>query len=212
MKFSFNEATHCYTQGGIEIPSVTRTLDHAGLVSYDMIRAEILQRKSLIGTYVHVGTQYYDEGKLDWSSLDDHTKGRVEAWANFRAETGFVPRRIEARFIAEVNGMKFGLTVDREGLFRTNEAIIDIKTSATFQHWWAVQGAGYALGVPDFERKIDSPLALFARRRRIAIQLFDNGTYKKFDFNDRRDADVFMSALMITNWKKNHGTPIRKIE
>lgn len=181
-----------------------------------MVRQDILERKSTIGTYVHLGTQFYDEGTagvgkgLDWKSLDDKTKGRVEAWAKFREDTGFVPRLIEKRCVAEVNGMKFGLTVDREGRFRNAEAVIDIKTSESFHEWWAIQLGGYALGCPGPDGL--SPLALFHSRRRMIVQLFDNGKYKKHDFNDRRDADIFIAALTITIWKTNHGIPIRRLE
>jgi hypothetical protein len=197
---------------GRVVPSVTRVLDHAGLVSYDMVKREILERKSTIGTLVHLATHYYDNGDLDWSSLDDHTKGRTEAWANFRSDTGFVPRLVEERCIASVNGMVFGLTVDREGLMRGREAVIEIKNAATAEAWWAIQLAGYALGVPDPDGKNSSPRALFARRRRMAVQLFPDGKYKKHDFLDCQDAEIFISTLHIAHWKLKAGITLREIE
>src|SRR5216683_1940928 len=105
------------------------------------------------------------------------------------------------RYVATVNGMTYGLTVDREGFFKKDEAIIDLKTSAAVAPWCGIQLAGYALGVPDFEGKIMSPLTLFYRRRRMIVQLCENGKYKKFDFSDTHDANVFISALHITLWK-----------
>jgi hypothetical protein len=207
---AFDEATHAYTMEGHSIPSVTRVLDHAGLISYDMVRREILERKSAIGTLVHLATQYYDVGDLDWTSLDEHTKGRTEAWASFREDTGFVPRLIEERCVSSVNGMTFGLTIDREGLMRGQEAVVEIKNAATVEPWWAIQTAGYALGVPD--GKHTSARALFARRRRLAVQLFPDGRYKKHDFADSQDAEVFISTLHIACWKLNHGSPLRRIE
>lgn len=201
---------------GHSVPSVTRALDHAGLVSYDMVRREILERKSTIGTLVHLATSYYDKGDLDWSSFDEEnpadrdTKGRVEAWANFREDSGFVPRIIEERYIAMINGMTFGLTIDREGLMRGQEAIVEIKNAATREEWWAIQTAGYALGVPD--GKHSSARACFAKRRRMAVQLFPDGRYKKYDFTDFQDAEVFISTLHIAHWKLNHGSPLRRIE
>jgi hypothetical protein len=208
----FDAATHAYTLDGITIPSCTRVLDHAGLVDYSMIRQEILERKSLLGSLVHQATHFYDEQDLDFSSLTDDIKYRVEAWANFRIDTGFVPRLIEKRFVATVNGMTYGLTIDREGLFKKDEAIVDLKTSATIEDWVAVQTSGYALGVPDYNGKTLSPLALFHRRRRMAVQLLSNGKYFKRDFEDRNDATVFISGLHITHWKLNHKKPLRKIE
>lgn len=212
MALVFDGATHSYTLDGIIIPSVTRTLDQAGLVSYDMVRQDILERKSILGSLVHQACHFYDEQDLDFSSLSDDIKWRVEAWANFRSDTGFVPRRIEKRYVATVHGMTYGLTIDREGLFKKDEAIIDLKTSATIEDWVAIQTAGYALGVPDFDGKVLSPLALFHRRRRMAVQLLANGKYKKRDFEDRADATVFISGLHITHWKLEHGSTLRKIE
>lgn len=201
---------------GRTIPSCTRTLDHAGLVSYDMVRKEILDRKSTIGTLVHLGAQYYDEGTLDWSSFngdnpaDCDTKGRIEAWANFRGDTGFVPRLIEEPYIATIHGMTYGLKIDREGLMRGQEAIVEIKNAANVEPWWGIQLAGYALGVPD--GKHSSARALFARRRRMAVQLFPDGRYKKVDYIDSQDAEIFISTLHITQWKLKNGSPLRKIE
>jgi hypothetical protein len=210
VSFEFDERTHAYTHNGVCVPSVTRTLDMAGLVSFDAVRKDILERKSEIGTMVHLATHYYDEGVLDWDSVNEDCKGRIEAWANFRADTGFVPRIIEVPFLASMNGMTFGLKPDRIGVFGKAEAIIDLKTSASVEDWVGVQTAGYALGVPDIEGS--SPLERFYRRRRISVQLFEDGRYKKRDFTDRGDATVFLSALHITTWKMNHGSALRKIQ
>ncbi len=158
-----------------------------------------------------MATQYYDTGELDWASLDDYSKGRTEAWVNFRNDTGFVPRLIEERYIAVVNGMSYGLTIDREGLMRGKETIIEIKTSAAAEPWWAIQTAGYALGVPGPDPN-SSPRALFARRRRMAVQLFADGRYKKYDYVDNQDADVFMSGLHVATWKLSQGDKLRTIE
>jgi hypothetical protein len=216
MAFTFEPSTHSYALNGIVVPSCTRCLDHAGLVSYDMVRREILERKSRIGVLVHQATHYYDEGQLDWNSVHEKIRGYVEGWANFREVTGFVPRRIEQSFCATINGMPVGLTPDREGLFQKREAIVDLKTSSTEQDWWAIQLAGYALGVPDFYGVAtsleSSPIALFVRRRRIAVQLFETGKYRKFDYSEREDANVFISALHLTHWKLKQGNKLRMIE
>src|ERR1700743_2723578 len=107
---SFDEATHAYQRNGLAVLSVTRALEFAGLTNYEGVRQEVLERRSLIGRYVHSATHYYDEGVLDWSSYQDDNphdqemKARVQAWAKFRKETGFTPRLCEEAFIANVNG------------------------------------------------------------------------------------------------------------
>jgi hypothetical protein len=216
--YTFDESTHSYARGGRTVPSVTRVLDHAGLVSYDMVRKEVLERKSLIGRRVHEATQYYDQGDLDWTGFnpdnpyDVEIKGRTEAWANFCKDIGFVPRVIEERYTATIQGMTYGLTVDREGLIRDRECIIDIKNAATIEPWVAIQTAGYALGVPDPLGRGGTNRLLFIRRRRMAVQLFPDGSYKKYEFEDRGDAEVFIAALYLAQWKLSHGTELRPIE
>ena len=209
---TFDESTHSYALDGRTVPSVTRILDHAGLVSYDMVRREILERKSTIGTLVHLATKFHDKGTLDWSSLDKFTKGRTEAWAQFRKDKKFVPRVIEEQFIAMVNGMTYGMTVDREGLLDHKPCIVEIKTSAKVEKWFRIQTAGYALGLPDPEGIGGSPHHLFTRRRRFVVQLFDDGDYYAEEYKDPQDAAIFISSLHVTNWKLANGSPIRKIE
>src|SRR5207253_9068250 len=96
--------------------------------------------------------------------------------------------------------------------FRKQEAIVEIKTSTTVMDFWPAQLAGYALGVPDFNGLLASPIALFTRRRRMAVQLFADGRYKKFDYESRQDAQVFISALHISTWKMARGSKLRPIE
>jgi hypothetical protein len=215
--YAFDEVTHAYALGGRCVPSVTRVLDHAGLVSYDMVRKDILDRKSNLGTLVHRACEYYDQGDLDWSYFDadnpadQDVKGRLQAWASFRADTGFAPRLIEERYIAIFNGMSYGLTVDRLGFMRGTEAVVEIKNAASVEPWWAIQLAGYALGVPDVDGSV-GPRSLFARRRRMVVQLFPDGRYKKYDFTEYQDAEVFSWTLGIAHWKLMKGSALRKIE
>jgi hypothetical protein len=215
---TFDESLHCYYRSGIVVPSVTRIMDHAGLASYDMVRADVLERKAVIGKMVHLATRYNDLNDLDWSTFreenpaDRHVRGCVNAWVAFRAETGFKPRRIEEPFIATVNSMTFGMTIDREGDMGNREAVVEIKTASVAERWWALQLAGYALGTPDHTGRGRSARALFAARRRFAVQLFPDGSYKKFDYTDPQDADVFISSLHVTQWKLNRGYAMRKIE
>jgi len=211
----FDEATHAYSMNGYVVPSVTRIIDHAGLTSYEMVRKEILERKSTIGVLVHLATKFYDRGTLDWDSLDNYTRGRTEAWAQFRRETGFEPRIIEEPFIASINGMTYGMTVDREGLMAGRPSIIEIKTTTNIAPWFGIQTAGYALGVPDPSTGSGAkatPRTLFARRRRMVVQLFEDGHYMKRDFNDPQDAEIFISSLHVTSWKLANGAKLRTIQ
>lgn len=39
--------------------------------------------------------------------------------------------------------------------------------------------------------------------KRAAVELHDDGTYKLITFTDRQDANLWLSALAVHNWKKN---------
>lgn len=214
----FDEASHRYYSGLIEIPSCTRCLDHAGLVSYDGIRQDILEKKSRLGTAVHQATHFYDEGDLDWDSVGDDAKPYVEGWTEFRSITGFIPTRIEERCEANLNGMPYGMQFDCLGILGKQETIVEKKISSSPQWWWAVQLAGYAMGAPDKLPGIaiaeSSAMLKFSRRRRIAVQLLPTGKFKfkKFDFNERQDADVFAATLLITHRKMREGAQFKTLE
>ena len=217
MTVEFIEKTHSYLSDGRAVPSCTRILDFSGISNYSAVREEILERKSQIGTLVHMATQYYDEGALDWDSVDPLIINRTKAWVQFRLETDFVPRAIEKRCVATIQGMSFGLTVDREGLTKDRlgrmvPTIIDIKTAVTKQIFWPIQLAGYALGLPDPENELSTPRFRFARRRRMTVQLLEDGNYKKTEYTDTGDMEVFLSGLHIATWKMNNGEKIREIE
>lgn len=216
---SFDEATHAYQRDGLAVLSVTRALEFAGLTNYEGVREEVLERRSLIGRYVHSATHYYDDGVLDWSSYQDDNphdqemKGRVKAWEKFCKETGFVSYRAEEAFIADVNGMRYGMTPDRLGHLHGKECVLDIKTSATLQPWYAIQTAAYALGAPAYDsNSLVTPRGRFSVRRRMCVQLLPNGDYRKKDYTDPRDADVFLAALLVASWKFEHGTKLREVE
>jgi hypothetical protein len=209
----FDEGSHRYYRGSIEIPSCTRCLDHAGLVSYDGVRQDILEKKSRLGTAVHMATHFYDENNLDWESVGDDAKPYVDGWAEFRETTGFVPMRIEERCEANLNGMPYGMQFDCLGMLGKQETIVEKKISSQALWWWAIQTAGYALGAPDLSRE-SSPMLRFSRRRRIAVQLLPVGKFKfkKYDFNDRQDADVFAATLLITHRKMREGAKIKDLD
>ncbi len=64
--FSFDAERHLYLIQGRPVPSVTQVLHSAGLsADYSMVEPAVLERKRIIGEYVHKATQYLDEGCLD---------------------------------------------------------------------------------------------------------------------------------------------------
>ena len=203
--FTFDESTHTYRVNNRIVPGCTRVLDRGGLVDYSMVPEYVLQRKSDLGKAVHAATHYFDDGELDWDSVAEECKPRVDAWVDFRQKTGFVPRRREFKFVSELNGMLYGVTIDAEGMLGREEAVVEIKTCAQILPHHPVQLAGQMAGLP--HEKFNTPLARFFRRTGYVVLLQPNGKAKLSQpYRERKDFDRFASALSAT-WAKMDETP-----
>lgn len=216
MNLTFNAEDHRYFRDGIEIPGVTRCLDHAGVADYSMIRKDILERSSEIGKLTHVACHYHDDGGLDWDSVPEFIKPRVHAWVKFVDTECFkpFPDRIEYQTLGIVNGMPYGMRIDRAGLMRGRPAIVEIKCTAEIMSQHGIQLAGYSMGLPmpgELDSEKTAAIVRFLRWERYVVQLRADGTFRLKRFNDRNDANIFTAALAITTWKLNEGVRIRDI-
>lgn len=206
--FTFIGETHQYVEDGIVRPSVTQILNDCGLVCYNGIPEEILQRKADIGTAAHVATWYSDEGDLDWNSVDDAVAPYVLAWIKFRKETGFVPRINEHRGIGEIGGVRYGYTFDAEGVLFGWDSLLEKKCTAAVEPSWGPQCAAYEHALFKTDGK---------RRRRVAVHLKPNCNYSLVPLPEVQDYQIFRTALLrprgweqvIENWLalkgKNNG-------
>lgn len=211
---AFDPSSHTYKLSGREIPACTRCLDVAGLADFSMIRADVLEAKSELGTQVHTAAHYYDDGGLDWSSVPEISKPYVNAWADFVSTQCFMidPTQIEKESVGVINGMFYGMKPDRVGLMRGRPAIVDLKIGAPMDHH-AIQLAGYAAGLPHAG---DPPeigwLVRFMKWERYRVQLLPSGKFKLTQFRDPQDVHVFSWALGITTWKLAKGNKIRGLD
>jgi len=88
--FTFDAERHLYLIQGKPVPSVTQVLHSAGLsADYSMVAPEVLERKRIIGEYVHKATQYLDEGCLDLETVDPEIQGYLTGYEKFIRESGF---------------------------------------------------------------------------------------------------------------------------
>ena len=194
----FDEATHTYTdRDGINIPSVTQVLQCAGLVDYSGIDPEVLNRKAWIGTQAHRATQFLDEGDLDMDSVHETVKPYVQAWENFKNESGFKPLVGEAERprIVMINGMRYAMTADVTGTINGKQFVIEKKCASQEEVWWKVQLAAYEQGIRS-EDKI--------HRMRMAVKLGPDASYRAFNYGDVLDYQMFGWALGIEWWKRSN--------
>lgn len=172
---------------------VTELLAEAGLID----RTWFDEYGATRGKHVHTACHYYDMGELDEDSLDPALVPYVEGWKKFKQETGFQVFDSELRLTSE----RLGLTgqPDKIGnLPAIGDCIIDIK-SGSLSDWTAIQLAGYKVLLLD---QVQHPGALY---KRFAVNLPGDGTYKVKEYKDRGDEGIFLAALAIHNWRKNHG-------
>ena len=187
--FQFDPAKHLFTVDGVTVPSVTQILKSVGLINFAGIPASVLNHKRDVGSAVHLATHYLDEDALDWSTVSEECEPYVRAYESFKRNSGFEPELIEYKSVAQVDGMRFGMIVDRTGVIGGKPTLLELKTGEPSASW-PVQLAGYKLG-------------LGGVRQRVALQLTKKGKYKIHTFADRNDEPIFKAALALCCWKRN---------
>ena len=201
--FTFDAERHIYLVHGMPVPSVTQVLHSAGLsADYSMVAPEVLERKRIIGEYVHKASQYLDEGCLDLETVDPEIHGYLAGYEKFIKDSGFRPDLIEGRLVGRINGMLCGGTIDRTGLMAGKLWIIDLKCIDRLYPSFALQTAGYELLLP-------KPVVPPFKYDRAILQLRRDGSYKLTAYSDLADFDVFRAALVMTAWKINQGVDIQ---
>ncbi len=187
--FQFDEATHEYRVDGRIIPSVTQILQGCGISNYNGIDRDIVDHKAAIGKAVHLACEFYDKGILE--SVPDLYTGYVEAYKRAVSDLSCKWDYIEHRRVATVDGMQFGMQLDRLGMIYGSTSLVEIKATATEEASWAVQLAGYHLGMEAYSM------------RRYALWLKPDGKYRLLEYKDKRDFKVFRQALSLEYWKRN---------
>lgn len=197
MSFTFDEATHEYRIGTNVVPACTHVLAGGGLVPFAMVAREILERKSELGREVHKACRLHNLGIL--GSYDQAVKPFLESWILFKSKMKFVPLLSEYQIVAELHGMSYGMQIDCAGNLDGEDTVIEYKIGEVYPHH-GVQLAGYASGLP--HARWTNPLARFMSRKRVALQLRENGGMPKVArFKEKSDFYVFSSLLYVNTWK-----------
>lgn len=167
---------HRYWREGRRVPGVTEILDGIGLIDTRWFTQFSRDR----GSAVHAAVHFHLEKDLDWRTVDDRIKGYVEAAITFLDDSKFQTVAVEQRVFCP-SPTAFAGTLDVAGVMAGRESVCDWKSGAsTDVHGLQLAAYDLALGGK--------------RRRRIGVQLRENGTYKKRDYDDRRDYDRFLAA------------------
>ena len=204
--FTFNEDTHTYQVDGRVVPGCTRILEQAGMINFDHVNRDILERKSELGSAVHKACHLFNLKRS--FTCDEQVRGYLNSWKETARVLKFEARMSEYQLVASVNGMLYGMQIDAEGLVRGAEAILDYKIGVVMAHH-AIQLAGYAAGL--YHPRLETAMARFRSRKRIIVKLQEDGSLAKIYYcEETSDFDVFVSALQITYWKMKHDKSYRE--
>lgn len=181
----FDEALHRYSLDGRELISVTQALTEAGFIDTRWFTDEAALR----GTYVHAAIAMHADGDLAEASIDPLLRPYFDAYLSFRLESGFDVAACEERVYDEAAG--YAGTLDLRGQFPNQSGVdvIDIKTGS-IPAWVGYQTAAYAR------------LVAGAPRRRWALNLRGDGTYRLEPLTAKTDERVFLSALLVAQAKR----------
>ena len=190
---SFQSDGHVYLHGDQPIPSVTQIISEMGLMSDFAVDPWYLER----GSAVHLACEYLDKNCLDWDSLDDEIRPRVEAYQKFKKDYSFEPRMIEQPVHSHV--LNVACTPDRMGIVDNYLSVIEIKSGGR-QKWHRLQ-----LSIQDIcIREELEESEILSQLHRYSLELKSDGTYKlprryKEDEADRKAAE---SLVILYHWLK----------
>lgn len=182
----FDPIAHRYTYAGRELISVTQALTVCGLIQPQFYTEGAAER----GTAVHAAVQAFHQGGFDVSALDPEHAPYFDGYLAFQAEAGFVVEGCEERVCDPLAG--YAGTLDLRGRFAKFSSgvdVIDVKTGAV-PSWVGYQTAAYARLVPG------------TGKRRWALNLRADGTYRLEPLTTRTDERVFLAALLVAQAKK----------
>ena len=179
----FDEAQHAYVIDGKPAPGVTSIISACLGVNPFWTKEG---RES--GRATHLAIHFYAQDDLDYDSLDEATKPRLDAYIKFCEDHQWKPDLIEQPLYHPT--LRYCGTPDQGQLDR---AVVDFKNGPHLpQH--ALQLAAYANMLPN-------PL----QYERWGVQLLDIGKYKLEPYKKQTmtaDFNTFNSMLNVWNWRK----------
>jgi hypothetical protein len=179
----FDEALHAFTVNGKKCPSVTTVIN-----SVMGVNPFWTTQGREAGQATHKAIHYYAEGDLDYDSLDEATKPRLDAYVKFCDDMDWKPTLLEQPLYHPT--MLYCGIPDQA---QEDRAVLDAKNGQHLpQH--ALQLAAYANMLPN-------PL----RYERWGLQLLDTGQYKLETYKKQEmtsDFNVFCSCMNTYNWRK----------
>lgn len=210
MALLFNHAAHEYFLDGEQLPSTTTVLRDSGLIRLDGVPAFILEAALKRGTAVHALVHYYNEGDLDWSSVDDAYRPYLEAWVRFveerRVRALLCEHRLASRRHRVCGTLDLLCEMDAEGW------LIDFKTGNPEDVAADLQTGCY-LGMA-MEWAVEDPqlrvvMKQFTRWRRASVRLMRTGSFRITEYIDPRDYTAFQTLAAAWHIRHERGAIVQ---
>jgi hypothetical protein len=208
---TFTEEGHRYELNGQWVISLTQIIAAAGLIDYSAVNPQVVEDKAKFGKKIHKYCLWLSKGDLDMDDLKPYPKywNRVEGWRQFIEDFKFKFDLdwCEVPCAVKVNGILYAMTIDCYGSFGEGDnlalAVVEIKTCADQEPSHAIQTAGQAIAFHNHAETVHLPL------KRFAVYLQDKPDaggryYKVQEHTERIDEKIFLSALVLTQWRINH--------
>lgn len=191
----FDEAEHKYTWNGKLVPSVTQALQVLG--GYEGIPKHVLKKAADRGTAVHLATELYDQGTLDWSTVSEEVFGYLEGWMQFLDDKK--PELLEIEKKNFHPKLLYAGTMDRILVLDGVKSVLDIKSSFMLMPATAPQTAAYQEVenhyIKDRTEKI---------KKRYGLKLTPDGRYELKEYRKTTDLSTFKSCLNVLRWRVEH--------
>lgn len=171
----FDQERHLYFQEAPDsyVPNVTRIIAGLGLIETQWFTKESRDR----GRHVHLAIHYWLQGDLDWSTVHTPWEGHVRAAIRFLEDAKADPKKLQTEVLVYHPVFGYCGTADVFGEIFGEECVPDWKSGAI----------GEATGIQTALYDLAYPLPGGRRRRRIGVQLREDGTYKKRDLDRELD-------------------------
>lgn len=186
-----DEESHTYTLAGRKVPGVTSILQP--LSGLQFVDRDVLDAAAAFGRAVHRACELDDLGQLDEEELDPALGPYLAGWRRFSADHDVRWHLIEHLVFNEQQG--YAGTLDRFGIVRGDEAVVDIKSSVALSPTVGPQLAAYQRAIPG--------ATLITKR--IGVLLKPDGTYQAKTYTSPGDWPLFVSLLTLNRWCAEHG-------
>jgi len=179
--------SHRYFWNGQHVGGVTEIIQGLGLVDPRWFSDYSRDR----GTAVHAAMEYLVRGLLDWSTVDQRIVGYVRAGEAFLRDAGIKPTdMVLTEHLVFHEAHRYAGKLDLFALAFGESSVIDFKSG----------GLGCAsIQTAAYEEALRVELGAVKPFRRMAVQLREDGTYRKEDFRASSDYAIWYSCCLIFN-------------